>query len=174
MKNLTICVSMFLMLVFATSCNNTKGTNDSNVAEDVKNEQLLEEEKKAETLEDDAIIRDFITNMYENHLYLEYDFLEEHCSKDLLKYLKDQYEYDGEGYAIWLFRTSSQDGKPGVENAEDKVLSITRDDEGWYHYTFIDAGWHGENKIKAHVVENTKVMMDDLKCVYDENAAENN
>ena len=107
--------------------------------------------------------------MYEKDLYTEYDFLEKHCSKAFLQYLKDQYEYDGEGYAVWLFRTSSNDGKPGAEDVKSKVLSITKDNEGWYHYTFTDGGWHGENKIKLHM-ENGKVVMDELKSVYDEAA----
>jgi len=59
--------------------------------------------------------------------------------------------------------------KPGAVNVKSKVLSITKDNEGWYHYTFTDGGWHGENKIKLHM-ENGKVVMDELKCVYDEAA----
>ncbi len=174
MKSLLMALAMFSLLITATSCNNTKSTNDSNDTEEVKEEKLvgenkLDEEEKVEMQEDDAAIQDFITNMYENHLYYEYDFLEAHCSEGMLQYLKDQYEYDGEGYAVWLFRTSSQDGKPGAEGVKDKVHSITKDSEGWYHYTFTDAGWNGENKLKVHV-ENGKVVIDDLKCVYDEDA----
>ena len=121
-----------------------------------------------EALEGDPVIRDFITDMYENSKYNEYDFLEKHCTESLLKYLKDNYDYDGDGYAVWLFRTGGQDGKPGSENVRNKIVSITKDNQGWYHYKFIDAGWRGENKIKAYV-ENGKVMMDELKQVYDEN-----
>ena len=64
-----------------------------------------------------------------------------------------------------------QDIKPGAEGVKDKVLSITRDSEGWYHYTFTDGGWHGENKMKV-LVENGKVMVDELERVYDELAEE--
>ena len=141
--------------------------------EKVVEENKLDEEEQVKMQEDDAVIQEFITNMYENHLYCEYDFLEAHCSEGMLQYLRDQYEYDGEGYAIWLFRTGSQDGKPGAEGVKDKVHSITKDSEGWYHYTFTDAGWNGENKLKVHV-ENGKVVIDDLKCVYDEDAERNN
>lgn len=177
-KSLLIALAVSSLLITATSCNNGKSTNDSNDAEDVKEEKVVEEnkldeEEQAKMQEDDAVIQEFITNMYENHLYCEYDFLEAHCSEGMLQYLRDQYEYDGEGYAIWLFRTGSQDGKPGAEGVKDKVHSITKDSEGWYHYTFTDAGWNGENKLKVHV-ENGKVVIDDLKCVYDEDAERNN
>ena len=177
MKKSMIVLAVSSFLACATSCNNGNSTNASTEPEEVKEEQQVEEAQVVEedrveatdAAEDESAIQDFITNMYEKDLYTEYDFLEKHCSKAFLQYLKDQYEYDGEGYAVWLFRTSSNDGKPGAEDVKSKVLSITKDNEGWYHYTFTDGGWHGENKIKLHM-ENGKVVMDELKCVYDEAA----
>lgn len=179
MKKSMIVLAVSSFLACATSCNNGNSTNASTEPEEVKEEQQVEEAQVVEedrveatdAAEDESAIQDFITNMYEKGLYTEYDFLEKHCSKAFLQYLKDQYEYDGEGYAVWLFRTSSNDGKPGTEDVKSKVLSITKDNEGWYHYTFTDGGWHGENKIKLHM-ENGKVVMDELKCVYDEAAIE--
>lgn len=176
MKFLLIFVSVSLLLASTTSCDNGKNANDKNATDEVTEENVENEVKddaSAQNAEDDALIRDFITNMYEQARYNEEDFLKAHCTAKMLQYLKDQYEYDGEGYAGWLFRTSSQDGKPGVEDATSKVLSITKDDEGWYHYTFTDGGWHGENKVKVHV-ENGEVMVDELKSVYDEAAEEYN
>ena len=179
MKKSMIVLAVSSFLACATSCNNGNSTNASTEPEEVKEEQQVEEAQVVEedrveatdAAEDESAIQDFITNMYEKGLYTEYDFLEKHCSKAFLQYLKDQYEYDGEGYAVWLFRTSSNDGKPGAEDVKSKVLSITKDNEGWYHYTFTDGGWHGENKIKLHM-ENGKVVMDELKCVYDGAAIE--
>lgn len=178
MKSLLTVWTVSSLLACATSCNSGNSAKTLTEAEERTEEQKVEEapaveEAQVEAAEDEAGIRDFITNMYEQDLYSETDFLETHCSKALLQYLKDQYEYDGEGYAFWLFRTSSQDGKPEAENVESKVLSVTKDSEGWYHYTFTDGGWHGENKIKLHM-ENGKVVMDELKCVYDEAASQYN
>ena len=113
-------------------------------------------------------IADFIVDMYENHRYNDYDFLEAHCTKRLLKYLREQYEYDGEGYAVWLFRTSSQDGKPGTENIKDKVTDISKDGEDWYRYEFTDGGWRGENKLNIYIDEDGNVMMDAVERIYDE------
>lgn len=146
------------MLATATSCGGSKSNKDDVDIEDVDDGDIEEV---------DPVISDFITDMYENHRYLDEDFLKKHCTGRLLKYLQENYDYDGEGYAVWLFRTGSQDGKPGAEGTPDQVSKVTIDEDGWYHYAFTDAGWRGENKVKAFV-ENDKVMMDQLETVYDE------
>lgn len=181
MKSLLFIFTVASLFMCVTSCNNGNNPNTLTESEEVKEEQQVEdpqavEEEGAEAtdaVEDELVIQNFITNMYEKYLYSESDFIEKHCSKALQQYLKDQYEYDGEGYAFWLFRTSSTDGKPGAESTKSEIISVTKDHEGWYHYTFTDGGWHGENKIKLHM-ENGKVVMDELQRVYDEAAIEYN
>ena len=152
-------------------CTTTQGEYSTFIQRTIiyKGEENAFAAELKEALEGDPAIFAFIKSMYENQLYYDKEFLEHHCTKRMLQHLRDEYDYDGEGYAIWLFRTSAQDGKPGAEGVIDKVLSITKDSEGWYHYTFTDGGWRGENKLKAHV-ENGEVMIDDLKSVYDEGA----
>ena len=60
-------------------------------------------------------IKPFLTKMYNDKLYENYDFLQKHCSPELLKKLQDAYTYDSDGpaYATWLFRSGQQDSKPG-------------------------------------------------------------
>ena len=157
---------MLCLLTF--SCSNGKSANDKNATE-----ENLETLDTSDAEKNDSLIRDFITNMYENKLYYNYDFLEAHCTAKMLKYLKDEFEYDGDGYAGYLFRTGAQDDKPGAEDVKDKVLSVTKDSEGWYHYTFTDGGWRGENKIKVRV-ENGKVMIDEVERVNNEYAEAGN
>lgn len=167
-KNLLIAISALIFLTYATSCGNGRGANDkSDTVENIKNSNKDDAERN------DSLIRDFITNMYENKCYEDYDFLEAHCTAKMLKHLKDEFEYDGDGYAVYMFRTGAQDYKPGAENIKDKVLSITKDNEGWYHYIFTDGGWHGENKIKV-CVENGEVIVDELERVYNEPAEDYN
>ncbi len=67
---------------------------------------------------------EFIREMYEKIQYENYSFLEKHCSKSLLAKLSEQYDYDGEGYAVWKFRSGVQDG-PSIPEAE--VIRILRD-----------------------------------------------
>ena len=169
-KYLLIAISVLFLLTFSTSCGNGKSTNDkSGIEENIENSDKYDAEKN------DSLIHDFITNMYEKELYYNYDFLEAHCTKKMLKCLKDEFEceYGGDGYAGYLFRTGAQDDKPGAEDVKDKVLKITKDSEGWYHYTFTDGGWRGENKIKVRV-ENGKVMVDEVERVNNEYAEEGN
>jgi hypothetical protein len=180
-KYLLMTVSALFLLTCATSCNNGKSANGMNTPEEVtgnnietgSKDEAEKDDAPVQNPEEDALIRDFITNMYENKLYNEEDFLKVHCTAKMLQYLKDQYEYDGGGYAGYLFRTSAQDIKQGAEDVKDKVLSITKDSEGWYHYTFTDGGWRGENKMKV-CVENGEVMVDELERVYDELLEESN
>ena len=169
-KYLLIAISALFLLTFSTSCGNGKSTNDkSEIEENTENSDKGDAEKN------DSLIRDFITNMYEKELYYNYDFLEAHCTAKMLKCLKDEFEceYGGDGYAGYLFRTGAQDDKPGAEDVKDKVLKITKDSEGWYHYTFTDGGWRGENKIKVRV-ENGKVMVDEVERVNNEYAEAGN
>ena len=61
--------------------------------------------------------------MYDDKLYEDYDFLQKHCSPELLKKLQDAYPYDSDGvaYATWLFRSGQQDSKPG---SDDKTMML--------------------------------------------------
>ena len=44
-------------------------------------------------------VKSFITQMYNNKRYEDYDFLRKHCSAELLKKLQDAYPYDTDGIA---------------------------------------------------------------------------
>ena len=121
---------------------------------------------KEELQKEEKILKDFITDMYNNNRYENADFLKAHCQPILLTKLAEAYEYDGEGLAFWLFRTSSQDGKPGNDKTPSKVLEVKKKGD-WYHYTFLDGGWRGENRLKLGLKDG-KVYMSDLERVYDE------
>ena len=93
-------------------------------------------------------IKSFITQMYNNKLYEDYDFLRKHCSSGLLKKLQDAYPYDADGiaYATWLFRSGKQDSKLG---AGDKTIMLeVKADGDWFVYTALDMGWKFTNRIK--------------------------
>ena len=120
-----------------------------------------------ETAATDPDIEAFIIDMYDNDRFTDYSFLEAHCTPSMLQYLKDNYEYEGGGYAVWLFRTSAQEGKPGVTNPVSKVTSVQKESDGWYHYRFLDGGWQGENRLKISN-EGGVMMIDQIERVHDE------
>ena len=77
--------------------------------------------------------------------------VKKHCTAKLQKQLKDNYEYDGEGYAIWNFRTGMQDGPSDIS----KVTSVTALGNGLYKVNFIDMGIKGNRTLKIIDVNGT-------------------
>ena len=106
--------------------------------------------------EDDKLIMDFITQMYNESLYTEVDFLEEHCTPRMLQQLLDDNDYEGGGYAFWDFRSESNDGF----SDENAVINIEKID-GRYYYEANDAGYIFRNILSAFV-EDGKVMFDGI------------
>ena len=109
-------------------------------------------------------INSFITQMYNNKLYEDYNFLQKHCSAELLKKLQDAYPYntDGIAYATWLFRSGQQDSKPG---ADDKTIMLeVKADGDWFVYTALDMGWEFTNRIKV-TNKRGKIIIEDICSV---------
>ncbi len=103
----------------------------------------------------------FITKMYNEKLYEDHDFLQKHCSPELLKKLQDAYTYDSyePAYATWLFRSGQQDSKPGSDG-KTMMLDIKADGD-WYVYTALDMGWKVTNRIKV-ISKDSKIIIEDM------------
>ena len=103
----------------------------------------------------------FITKMYNEKLYEDYDFLQKHCSPELLKKLQDAYTYDSDepAYATWLFRSGQQDSKPGSDD-KTMILDVTADGD-WYTYKALDMGWEFTNRIKL-TSKDAKIIIEDM------------
>ena len=103
----------------------------------------------------------FITKMYNEKLYEDYDFLQKHCSPELLKKLQDAYTYDSDepAYATWLFRSGQQDSKPGSDD-KTMILDVTTDGD-WYTYKALDMGWEFTNRIKL-TSKDAKIIIEDM------------
>lgn len=99
--------------------------------------------------------------MYNDKLYEDYDFLQKHCSPELLQKLQDAYPYDSEvpAYATWLFRSGQQDSKPGSDG-KTMMLDIKTDGD-WYVYTALDMGWKVTNRIKV-ISKDSKIIIEDM------------
>ena len=109
-------------------------------------------------------IKSFITQMYNNKLYEDYDFLQKHCSAELLKKLQDAYPYDTDGraYATWLFRSGQQDSKQGADNKT--IMLEVKADGDWFIYTALDMGWKFTNKIKI-TNKGGEIIIEDICAV---------
>ena len=106
-------------------------------------------------------IKSFITKMYNDKQYEDDDFLQKHCSPELLQKLQDAYPYDSEApaYATWLFRSGQQDSKPGSDG-KTMMLDIKADGD-WYVYTALDMGWKVTNRIKV-TSKDSKIIIEDM------------
>lgn len=146
-------------LVFTGNKTESTDTVDSTYVDSVATVDIEDEERT---------IKEFIANMYNNHLYEEYKFLEKHCSRHLLQKLQEDYDYDhtGVAYAIWDFRIGAQEGKPDG-NGKSQIISVESSGDGWYTYEFYDGGWRGKNRVKCYI-EDGEVIMDVLETVYSE------
>lgn len=107
-------------------------------------------------------IRSFITSMYTEKLYEDYDFLQKHCSTELLKKLQDAYPYDTDGiaYATWLFRSGQQDSKPDSKGVS-YVRDVKTDKDDWYILNAVDIGWEFTKRLKVSN-ENGKIVISDI------------
>lgn len=96
---------------------------------------------------DNAKVIQFIKNFYANYVFGNKNCIpavKKHCTPQLQKQLKDDYGYDGEGYAIWDFRTGAQDGPNDVS----KVTSVVALENDSYKVNFIDMGIKGNRILK--------------------------
>ena len=73
----------------------------------------------------------------------------------LLRKLRADYGYDGEGYAVWLFRTGAQDGPDDVS----EIREVAALGDGRYRVDFVDMGTEGRRIVKI-VDENGAMKID--------------
>lgn len=114
----------------------------------------------------DEEVMAFITDMYNEEKYNDYDFLEAHCSEQMLKQLAEEYIYDGEGYATWSFRTGHQDWKSDTENTSC-ILRVEPVGGHWYTYYYLDMGWRGQQQLLVKKVDGAFIIFD-KKTIYNE------
>lgn len=126
-----------------------------------KRVELLEQTTEKEN-EFVAKVKDFITDMYDNAKYIDYDFLEANCTKNLLQSLEEDYDYDKEPgevhYAVWEFRGDSDDGSAEEYGIDD----ITYSGDNVFDYYFYDSGEYGCHTLKIVEVGDGKFLMDVL------------
>lgn len=95
---------------------------------------------------------DLLRSLYVQYVFgdqlLDSAYVHTHFSSEMVKFLKDSYEYDCESndcYAVWLFRTSAQDGPmPKSEISEIKPLK-----DHWYEVSYLDMGISGITKLRV-------------------------
>ena len=118
-----------------------------------------------EAVQDNEAAEQFIREMFTTRNFEDYDYLRSHCTGKLLDKLAEQYEYDGDGLAVWLFRSGAQDSK--YEFAPTEILRITPIGDNWYAYTALDAGWRFTAALKL-LSKDGSFLMDDVVLLDDD------
>lgn len=107
---------------------------------------------------DSKVVEDFLNKLYRDYVFGSRDFakVKSQFASSIVKRLRAEYEFEGEGYAVWLFRTASQDG------ASDKseVKLISSDGDGWYTVRYSDMGNAGSTRFKVTVTDGTAYVED--------------
>ena len=88
--------------------------------------------------------------------------LSQYCTKSLIEWLAEDYEFDGTGYAIWDFRSNAQDS-----NGENEIYSIEPKGAGKYKVSFNDGGTNGSCVLNV-VVEGDNIKFDEISDRYTE------
>ncbi|MBR5018411.1 MAG: hypothetical protein IKX53_02100 [Bacteroidales bacterium] len=151
-----LCAGSLLVSCKKTNTDNGAATETATETVTVDDSTLARVPAHNNTAEEDALIMDFIKEMYENSLFVENEFLESHCTPNLLQQLKDDYDYEGEGYANWDFRSDSQDGF-GEQTGILKIEKIN----GRYYYEALDGGVKFRNILSAFV-QDGQVLFDGI------------
>lgn len=139
------------------------------VALEQQAEQAEQERQQAEAAlkaQEEQHIISFITEMYNNHRYEDYAFLQRHCTAKMLRQLQDCYDYDcdeGPCYATWIFRTGAQDSNYPDERTG--IISVKHIGGSTYEYNYYDGGWRGRSRINVTMVGGVE-KIDDVRLIY--------
>lgn len=68
----------------------------------------------------------------------DYDFMRAVCTPEFVGKLAAAYDYDGEGYAVWLLRSGEQDGDGPTE-----ILNVSSAGENAMRVDYLDMGHEG-------------------------------
>ena len=113
--------------------------------------------------EEEKLVTVFLKDLYEKYVLdiirTSHDFSEikSHFSPKILKKMRKEFEYEGGGYALWIFRTGVQDGP-----SESKLGSIKPEGDGWYKVSFSDMGFKSSCRFKAEIRDG-KVFISDYE-----------
>lgn len=72
--------------------------------------------------------------------------LSRYLTPEVMKRLRDAYEYDGGGYAVWEFRTPTQDG-PKDYSSIGEIKPVTGDKPNVYDISYSDMGNPGNTRV---------------------------
>ena len=165
MKKTNILSIFVLVLSTITGCTSTNTKQEDQNAVVETNDTLcavFEDDTSASENPYDGF-EEFFTEVFNERYYEADGFIEKYCTDNLREKLKAAYEYEGEGYASWCFRSDNQDG-PSEEYGLTKIVP---EGDGWFKYDFVDMGNSGSHRIKVIAHEtprgNVEFYIDEIE-----------
>ena len=93
MKNLYYSFCLIFVALFLFGCAGNKTNNPEEGSDSTAT--AVEATSNCDEGNEQGVI-DFITEMYNSNDFEDYEFLENHCSPEMLKKLQEDYEYESE------------------------------------------------------------------------------
>lgn len=120
-----------------------------------------EETAQYVNIKEQNLVNAFLQELYDKYVFgngglCNFEDIVEHFSQKILARLRNEFEYDGGGYAVWLFRTGAQDGP----DEKSGVTSISTEGDGWYTVFFSDMGIKSSCRFHAKIVEGNVFISD--------------
>ena len=174
MKKILFTLIVPSVFLFLASCSNSPekaspaetgvdstSTRVDSAATKVESQASTVESPQTTTAEEEKLVTVFLKDFYEKHVLDiipgSHDFMkiESHFSPKILKKMREECDYEGGGYALWIFRTGVQDGP-----SESQLRSITPEGDGWYKVSFSDMGYKGSCRFKAEIRDGEVFISD--------------
>lgn len=116
---------------------------EATINEDETATEASSAEDATPNVKQERLVREFYRKYVFGNTPYKQDILSHYCSERLMQKLKDDYDYNDGGYAIWDFRTGNQDGP----SKESRITSIESISERCMEVRFLDMGIEGSHKI---------------------------
>lgn len=155
------------MLEFLASQKDLINDDNDNGIQEIGNQEVASEEGKDNNVTD-ALAIDKIKEFYNNFVFgskeATDDIINMYCTKKLAKKLTDDYEYEGNGYALWEFRSGKQDGDSDIQTIEN----VEALGEGKYKVWYNDMGTKGTCVISVSIRTEGLKYVDSEDILFDE------
>ena len=153
MKRIILKLFILNVCVILASCN---GSPQKASSPDYKVET-----SESMSIEEQNMVKTFLKRLYNKYVFANdglsnFEDIVEHFSPEILTKLRNEFEYDGGGYAVWLFRTGAQDGP----EEKSEVISISTEGDGWYTVIFSDMGIKSSCRFQVKMVEGDVFVCD--------------
>lgn len=158
MKTIKI-AAVALMCSALAACGSSDKAEQTSDTVDFEETTEIAEEAAPSVLSDENVYA-FFADLYNNYVFgiQNFDNIKVQFSDAIVTELREDFPYDGEGYAVWVFRTEAQDG-PNEVSSLDQVTPL---EDGWYEVKFTDMGIKGSHQFKLSEKDG-KIFVEEYK-----------